>query len=57
MESHLLNDLAVPLLSSLSRPAKDFADLVPGDSPRSCTRDSVHNLTLTPGTVQRAKVS
>jgi hypothetical protein len=34
MESHLLNDLAVPLLSSLSRSTAYYSNLVPGDPGR-----------------------
>jgi len=57
MESHLLDDPAVPLLRHLGRRSENLADLVPGDPGRSGCHHSIDNMKLTPGTVQRAKVS
>jgi hypothetical protein len=54
MESHLLDDLAVPLLSSLSRRSENLADLAPGDPCRPSCNDGVNDLTLTTGTSQRS---
>ena len=54
MESHLLNNLAVPLLSSLSRGAEGFSNLSPGDPGRPSYNDSVNDLTLATGTSQRS---
>ena len=46
MESHLLNDLAVPLLSSLSRGTEGVSNLAPGDPSRPSCNDGVNDLTL-----------
>ena len=54
MESHLLNDLAVPLLSSLSRGTEGFSDLAPRDRGRPSCNDGVNDLPLTTGTSQRS---
>ena len=54
MESHLLDDLAVPLLSSLSRRSENLADLFPGDPGRSSCNDGVNDLTLTTCTSQHS---
>lgn len=51
--SHLLNDLAVSLLSSLSRSTERFSDLAPGDPGRPSCNDGVNDLALTAGTSQR----
>jgi hypothetical protein len=57
MESHLLDDLAVPLLSSLSRRTESLTDLARGDPGRPNGHQSIDYLTLTTCTSRRAKVS
>ena len=54
MESHLPDDLAVQLLSSLSRGAENVADLAPGDPSRPSCSHGVNDLTLTTCTSQRS---
>ena len=54
MESHLLDDLAVPPLSSLSRRSENLADLVPGDPDRPSRNDGVNDLTPTTCTSQHS---
>jgi hypothetical protein len=53
MESHLLDDLAVPLLSSLSRGTESFSDLAPGDPSHPSCNHGVNDLTLTTCSSQR----
>ena len=53
MESHLLNDLAVPLLSSLSRGIEGFSDLAPGDPDRPSCNHGVIDLMLSTVTDQQ----
>lgn len=54
MESHLLDDPAVSLLSSLSRSTEGFSNLAPGDPGRPSCNDGVNHLTLAAGTSQRS---
>ena len=54
MEPHLLDYLAVPLLSSLSRGTEGFSDLAPADPGRPSCNDGVNDLTLTTCTSQRS---
>jgi hypothetical protein len=54
MDSHLLDDLAVPLLSSLSRGTEGFSDLPPRDPGRPSCHDGVNDLALTSSTSQRS---
>ncbi len=57
MESHLLNDLTAPLLCRQGRRSENLTDLARGNPGRPNGHQSIDYLTLTPGTVQRAKVS
>lgn len=52
MESHLLDDLAVPLLSSLGRRSENPADLGPGDPGRPSGHHGLDDQALTTGTVK-----
>ncbi len=54
MESHLLNHLAVPLLSSLNRGTEGLSDLAPDNPSHPSCDDGVSDLTLTTGTSQRS---
>jgi hypothetical protein len=46
MESRLLDNFAVPLLSDLSRGTEGFSDLAPGKTQRQCTGGSVKEAQL-----------
>ncbi len=54
MESHLLDEPAVPQLRRLGRRSENIADLAPGDPGRSDCNDGVNDLMRTTGTSQRS---